>query len=89
MDRTVERVNKAIQNGEQILIFGDYDADGVSSTTVLYLALQELGAEVEFYIPNRFTEGYGPNEEAFRWAHSAGFALLLSILVLRRYMKRM
>lgn len=48
MDRTVERVNKAIQNGEQILIFGDYDADGVSSTTVLYLALQELGAEVEF-----------------------------------------
>ena len=68
MDRTVERVNKAIQNGEQILIFGDYDADGVSSTTVLYLALQELGAEVEFYIPNRFTEGYGPNEEAFRWA---------------------
>ena len=40
MDRTVERVNKAIQNGEQILIFGDYDADGVSSTTVLYLALQ-------------------------------------------------
>ena len=59
MDRTVERVNKAIQNGEQILIFGDYDADGVSSTTVLYLALQELGAEVEFYIPNRFTEGYG------------------------------
>nr|MBS9408126.1 single-stranded-DNA-specific exonuclease RecJ [Streptococcus oralis] len=72
MDRTVERVKKAIQNGEQILIFGDYDADGVSSTTVLYLALQELGANVEFYIPNRFTEGYGPNEEAFRWAHSAG-----------------
>lgn len=59
MDRTVERVKKAIENGEQILIFGDYDADGVSSTTVLYLALKELGAEVEFYIPNRFTEGYG------------------------------
>ena len=35
---------------------------------MLYLALKELGAEVEFYIPNRFTEGYGPNEEAFRWA---------------------
>ena len=79
MDRTVERVNKAIQNGEQILIFGDYDADGVSSTTVLYLALQELGAEVEFYIPNRFTEGYGPNEEAFRWAHSAGFSLIITV----------
>ncbi|WP_459499307.1 single-stranded-DNA-specific exonuclease RecJ [Bacillus sp. C1] len=79
MDRTVERIGKAIQNGEQILIFGDYDADGVSSTTVLFLALQELGADVEFYIPNRFTEGYGPNEEAFRWAHSAGFSLIITV----------
>ncbi|PHA00848.1 single-stranded-DNA-specific exonuclease RecJ [Bacillus pseudomycoides] len=79
MDRTVERIRQAIQNGEQILIFGDYDADGVSSTTVLFLALQELGADVEFYIPNRFTEGYGPNEEAFRWAHSAGFSLIITV----------
>ncbi|PEA56513.1 single-stranded-DNA-specific exonuclease RecJ [Bacillus pseudomycoides] len=79
MDRTVERIRQAIQNGEQILIFGDYDADGVSSTTVLFLALQELGADVEFYIPNRFTEGYGPNEEAFRWAHRAGFSLIITV----------
>ena len=79
MDRTVERVREAIQNGEQILIFGDYDADGVSSTTVLFLALQEIGADVEFYIPNRFTEGYGPNEEAFRWAHRAGFSLIITV----------
>ncbi|MDM5190116.1 single-stranded-DNA-specific exonuclease RecJ [Bacillus sp. DX4.1] len=79
MDRTVERVQQAIQNGEQILIFGDYDADGVSSTTVLFLALQELGADVEFYIPNRFTEGYGPNEAAFRWAHGAGFSLIITV----------
>ena len=79
MDRTVERIRQAIQNGEQILIFGDYDADGVSSTTVLFLALQELGADVEFYIPNRFTEGYGPNEEAFRWAHRAGFTLIITV----------
>ncbi|MEI4800153.1 single-stranded-DNA-specific exonuclease RecJ [Bacillus sp. NPDC077411] len=79
MDRTVERVRQAIQNGEQILIFGDYDADGVSSTTILFLALQELGADVEFYIPNRFTEGYGPNEEAFRWAHRAGFSLIITV----------
>lgn len=79
MDKTVERVKRAIENGEQILIFGDYDADGVSSTTVLFLALQELGADVEFYIPNRFTEGYGPNEEAFRWAHRAGFSLIITV----------
>ncbi|GAA3321150.1 hypothetical protein GCM10020331_035670 [Ectobacillus funiculus] len=73
MERAVERIHLAVQNGEQILVYGDYDADGVSSTTVLMLALLELGADVEFYIPNRFTEGYGPNEGAFRWAQQAGF----------------
>lgn len=79
MDRAVQRIQHAIETGEQILIFGDYDADGVSSTTVLLLALQELGAQVEFYIPNRFTEGYGPNEGAFRWAKDAGFSLIITV----------
>ncbi|MFX3624529.1 MAG: single-stranded-DNA-specific exonuclease RecJ [Ectobacillus sp.] len=79
MDRAVARIHSAIEQDEQILIFGDYDADGVSSTTVLLLALQELGADVEFYIPNRFTEGYGPNEGAFRWAKDAGFSLIITV----------
>lgn len=79
MDRAVERIHTAVQNGEQILVYGDYDADGVSSTTVLMLALLELGADVEFYIPNRFTEGYGPNEAAFRWAQQAGFSLIITV----------
>ncbi|MFD3449371.1 single-stranded-DNA-specific exonuclease RecJ [Microbacteriaceae bacterium 4G12] len=79
MDRTVARIEAAIASREQILIFGDYDADGVSSTTVMLLALQELGADVEFYIPNRFTEGYGPNEGAFRWAKQAGFSLIITV----------
>ena len=88
MDRTVERVNKAIQNGEQILIFGDYDADGVSSTTVLYLALQELGADVEFYIPNRFTEGYKTKKHSVGRIAQDSHLLLLLILVSQLYMKR-
>jgi single-stranded DNA-specific DHH superfamily exonuclease len=46
-----------------MLIFGDYDANGVSSTTVLMMTLRDLGAQVQFYIPNRFREGYGPNKE--------------------------
>jgi single-stranded-DNA-specific exonuclease len=79
MDRAVQRIRQAVEAGEQILVFGDYDADGVSSTTVLLLALQEIGANVEFYIPNRFTEGYGPNEGAFRWAKDAGYSLIITV----------
>ncbi|OZM57826.1 single-stranded-DNA-specific exonuclease RecJ [Lottiidibacillus patelloidae] len=79
MAGTVKRIKDAITNNEKILIFGDYDADGVSSTTVLMVTLQDLGADVDFYIPNRFTEGYGPNEQAFRWAKSAGYSLVITV----------
>lgn len=79
MDTAIDRINTAIKNEEQILVFGDYDADGVSSTTVMVTALKENGANVEFYIPNRFTEGYGPNETAFRWAKSEGISLIITV----------
>jgi single-stranded-DNA-specific exonuclease len=79
MERAVERIREAIAKGEKILVFGDYDADGVSSTTVMVSVLKELGAFVHFYIPNRFTEGYGPNEAAFRWAKEQGFSLIITV----------
>jgi single-stranded-DNA-specific exonuclease len=79
MDLAVERINKAIDIQEPILVFGDYDADGVSSTTVLMKALAELGANADYYIPNRFTEGYGPNEKAFRSAADSGVGLIITV----------
>ncbi len=79
MEKTVDRISQAISNNERILVYGDYDADGVSSTTVLMTALLEKGANVDFYIPNRFTEGYGPNEKAFRWAKDEGFTLIITV----------
>ncbi|MBS4173663.1 single-stranded-DNA-specific exonuclease RecJ [Bacillus sp. FJAT-49736] len=79
MEIAVNRIKGAIDNKEQILVYGDYDADGVSSTTVMMTALRELGANVDFYIPNRFTEGYGPNEQAFRWAASEGYKLIITV----------
>ncbi|MFD1736071.1 single-stranded-DNA-specific exonuclease RecJ [Bacillus salitolerans] len=79
MDRTVERIKVAIEEGQKILVFGDYDADGVSSTTVLIRALREVGANASFYIPNRFTEGYGPNNEAFQWAKNEGYDLIITV----------
>jgi single-stranded-DNA-specific exonuclease len=79
MDQAVERIKKAINAQEPILIFGDYDADGVSSTTVLMMTLRDLGANVQFYIPNRFSEGYGPNEHAFRHAAESGIKLMITV----------
>ncbi|MCP8616979.1 single-stranded-DNA-specific exonuclease RecJ [Salirhabdus salicampi] len=79
MKKVVERVHQAIVQGENILIFGDYDADGVTSTTVLVDTLRKLDALVDYYIPNRFTEGYGPNEEAFKQAKQAGVSLIITV----------
>ncbi|WP_141433658.1 single-stranded-DNA-specific exonuclease RecJ [Bacillus sp. 03113] len=79
MEKAVARIRKAIEDQEQILIFGDYDADGVTSTTVLMKTLLELGANVDFYIPNRFTEGYGPNEGAFTHAFDIGVQLIITV----------
>ncbi|AIE60861.1 single-stranded-DNA-specific exonuclease RecJ [Bacillus methanolicus] len=79
MDKAVERIRLAIERQEPILIYGDYDADGVSSTSVMMMTLRDLGANVDFYIPNRFSEGYGPNEAAFRLAAKRGFKLIITV----------
>lgn len=79
MDIAVSRIKDAIEKNEPILIYGDYDADGVTSTSVMMLTLRELGANVSFYIPNRFTEGYGPNEMAFRYAAENGIKLIITV----------
>jgi single-stranded-DNA-specific exonuclease len=64
MDKAVERIYEAIKNDELICVYGDYDVDGVTSTSLLYLFLKEIGAKVTYYIPNRLDEGYGLNDEA-------------------------
>lgn len=64
MHKAVDRIVKAIDEKENILIYGDFDADGVTSTSVLLKTFQHLGAQVDFYIPNRETEGHGLNSKA-------------------------
>jgi len=66
MQKAVDRIYQAINNKEKILIYGDYDADGVSSTFVLYEILKKLGARIETYLPDRELEGYGLNKEAIK-----------------------
>ncbi|MBS4208990.1 single-stranded-DNA-specific exonuclease RecJ [Bacillus sp. FJAT-50079] len=79
MESGTKRIKEAIANQEPILIFGDYDADGVTSTSVLMMVLKEMGANVRYYIPNRFTEGYGPNAPAFRMAAETGIKLIVTV----------
>lgn len=78
IEKTVERITEAVLEGQQITIYGDYDADGITSTALLLETLEMLGATVDYYIPNRFTEGYGPNPEAFQQIIDQGSRLIIT-----------
>ncbi|EKU41318.1 single-stranded-DNA-specific exonuclease RecJ [Lysinibacillus capsici] len=79
MAEAVARIEQALENGEKILVYGDYDADGVTSTTVMLHVLLDLGADVSFKIPNRFIHGYGPHEALFREAYEEGVQLIITV----------
>ncbi|WP_203637316.1 single-stranded-DNA-specific exonuclease RecJ [Levilactobacillus wangkuiensis] len=79
MAKGVARIEDAIGADQQITIYGDYDADGVTSTSILYETLNEMGAKVNYYIPNRFTDGYGPNVAAFKKLIAAGTQLFVTV----------
>ncbi len=79
MAEAVARIEQALENGEKILVYGDYDADGVTSTTVMLNVLLDLGADVSFKIPNRFIHGYGPHEDLFREAYDEGVQLIITV----------
>ena len=79
MKEAVARLKKAIDNGERVLIYGDYDVDGTTGTAVLLRALKLLGAEAGFHIPHRFTEGYGIQQAALEKAVADGYTLVVSI----------
>ncbi|MCM3637314.1 single-stranded-DNA-specific exonuclease RecJ [Sporosarcina luteola] len=79
MEKAVNRIHHSIEAGEKITIYGDYDADGVTSVTVLTTALEQLGANVDFAIPNRFEHGYGPNIDLFDELHKAGTSLIITV----------
>lgn len=79
MQKAVDRIRRAVAKGERIMVYGDYDADGATSTSLMYLALQKIGANVEYYIPDRFSEGYGLNGPAIQQAKDKGFDLIVTV----------
>ncbi len=78
LDVAVERLARACRNGETVAVFGDFDVDGVTSTTILTEGLRELGAKPLPYIPDRFSEGYGPNVGAVRQLADRGASVLVT-----------
>lgn len=78
LDRAVEVINEALDSGEQITVFGDYDCDGVTATVMLYDYLEQNGAEVDYYIPER-SEGYGMNIAALQKIAARGTKLLITV----------
>lgn len=79
MKKAVTRILKAVESGEKILIWGDYDVDGTTGTVVLRKALEILGAKTGFHIPHRFTEGYGINIPELEKAKERGYSLVISV----------
>ncbi|MEG1179918.1 MAG: single-stranded-DNA-specific exonuclease RecJ [Oscillospiraceae bacterium] len=79
MQKAVDRINKAIFEFERIAVFGDYDADGVTATAVLYSYLEAQGADVFYYIPERISEGYGLNKKTVEKLHQCGAKLIITV----------
>ena len=79
MEKAVERILKAIEKKEQIIIYGDYDVDGITSVTVLKSFLEERGIQVNVYIPNRLNEGYGLNKTAMEEIAKQGNKLMITV----------
>lgn len=79
MDKALIRVKQALKNKERIMIFGDYDVDGISSTAILFLGLKKLGAEVSYRLPHRVNDGYGLNKKFIQECQKIGVNLIITV----------
>ena len=79
MDKAVERIRQAIGKGEKILVYGDYDVDGTTAVSLVYSFLRRLTPHVDFYIPDRYDEGYGVSFKGIDWAAENGFSLIITL----------
>lgn len=79
MEKTVQRIEKALQLGEQIVVYGDYDVDGITASSLLYIYFCSRGAKVTTYIPKRKSEGYGLNDDALKSIAENGATLVITV----------
>lgn len=79
MDKAIARIDNAIAKGEKVLIYGDYDVDGTTAVALVYRFFKNRFAECNFYIPDRYTEGYGISFQGIDWAKENGFTLIIAL----------
>ena len=79
MDKAMERVTKALLANEKIVIYGDYDVDGITATSLLYIIFNKLGAQVDYFLPNRLVEGYGLSVDGINEARKKGVDLIITV----------
>ncbi|MCF8227621.1 MAG: single-stranded-DNA-specific exonuclease RecJ [Bacteroidales bacterium] len=79
MDRAIERIEKAIRNKEKILVYGDYDVDGTTAVSLVYTYLKKFHDQLDFYIPDRYSEGYGISYQSIDFACEKGFSLVIAL----------
>lgn len=79
MEKAVYRIEKAIRNREKILVYGDYDVDGTTAVALVYTFLKSLAKDVGFYIPDRYTEGYGISKTGVDFAHEHKYSLIIAL----------
>ncbi len=79
MNMAADRIHQAINHNEQIFVYGDYDADGITSTVLLMKTLYQLGANCHYYIPHRLNDGYGLNEKAIKQIYDEGTSLIITV----------
>ncbi|MCL3781811.1 single-stranded-DNA-specific exonuclease RecJ [Prolixibacteraceae bacterium JC049] len=79
MDKAVARLETAMDNQEKVLIYGDYDVDGTTSVAMMYMFLRDRFKHIEYYIPDRYTEGYGISQKSIEFAKESGITLIVAL----------
>ncbi|HPA36724.1 MAG TPA: DHH family phosphoesterase, partial [Chitinophagales bacterium] len=79
MDKAITRIEQAIQNNENILIYGDYDVDGTTSVSLVYSFFKQIHTGLHFYIPDRYTEGYGVSYQGIDYAAENDVSLIIAL----------
>lgn len=79
IEKAVQRIEEAVKRGERIIIYGDYDVDGVCSVALMMECFARLGVRADYYVPNRFSEGYGLNAAAVRKLAAMGYTLMITV----------
>ena len=79
MDKAVDRLHRAISEGEKILVYGDYDVDGTTAVSLVLSFIKRYTDKVDFYIPDRYDEGYGVSSKGIDWAARNGFTLIITL----------